>query len=182
MVRVKFILLFLFSFPLISHSQVRSLYNVSCGETIFGEPINLKNYQGKVLLIVNSASSHSRFPEELNQLRLLLTMYADSGLVVLIFPTNSFGKESKTNLQLQKTFVQREKIIVAAVAAVTGPTIHSLYDWLATKEKNGKAAAPVKADFQKYLIDKSGNLVGYFSGTMFPTDSTLLHAIESQFH
>lgn len=142
-----------------------------------GSVVNMASYQGKKILLVNIATGSSEVGQ-LAALQTLQTQYADS-LVVLAFPSNSFGHEARTNPQIaafcatnyQTTFV------IASKGAVRGDSIQPLYNWLSKMSENGTGDTQVEGDFHKYLISSSGELIGVYSAKVSPMDTVITHAV-----
>lgn len=140
---------------------------------IDGTAQKLSDYKGKVVLIVNVASGCGYTPQYAG-LEKLYEARKGAGLVVLGFPANDFGKqEPGTNEEIAEfctskfgvSFPMFEKI------AVTGPDQHALYKLLASQP------APVGGDpkwnFTKFLIDRSGKVVGRYDSKVKPDDAAL---------
>lgn len=167
-------------------------------KTIKGADASLGDYAGKVLLVVNVASKCGLTPQY-EGLEKLYTEYKDKGLVVLGFPANDFKEqEPGTNDEIATfcttnygvDFPMFEKLVA------TGPDKHPLYAELtkALPEKTGDAAAwrerlkgfgiattedpEVLWNFEKFLIDREGNVVGRFAPQVAPDDAALVGAIE----
>lgn len=143
--------------------------------------ISLSNYQGKVLLIVNTASECG-FTPQYEELEKLYQMFKNKGFEVLAFPSNDFGGQEPLNgkelqhfcsLNYHTTFPVFNKI------HVKGPQIHPLYKFLSNKQENGVVDVSPKWNFHKYLIDKNGKVVDYYLSTTSPTSSKIKNAIES---
>ncbi|MEO6911046.1 MAG: glutathione peroxidase [Edaphobacter sp.] len=171
---------------------------------ITGEGASLGDYRGKVLLIVNVASKCGLTPQY-DALEKLYTRFKDSGLVVLGFPANDFGsQEPGTNEEIQ-TFCRSTfgvNFPMFSKIAVTGPETHPLYQSLiavqpkatgATREgfrenlngflkKSGATTNPepgILWNFEKFLVDRQGNVVDRFSPEVVPDDPAVIAAIES---
>lgn len=144
---------------------------------IEGNQINMSAYQHKKILLVNIATGSTQ-ANQLTGLQQLHQTYGDS-LVIIAFPSNSFGNESKTNAEI-KQYCQNQHGVTFKIAsknAVTGGGIQSIYNWLSSKISNGMMDAVLTRDFQKFLIDTDGKLIGAFGGSVLPTDSQLINAI-----
>jgi len=158
-----------------------SIYSFSVTDTQGGN-INLNNYQHKAILIVNIATGNSSRVSQLAGLQQLQQQYAGN-LVVIGFPSNSFGNETRSNTEIQQ-FCQSNYGVsfpLAAKGSVDSTGIQPLFYWLTTKAENGNLDTRVKGDFQKFLIDSDGTLVGVFSGTVLPNDNELISAITASF-
>lgn len=148
--------------------------------TIDGKPQQLDTYRGKVVLVVNVASFCGYTPQY-EQLQALYTKYADSGLVVVAFPSNDFGaQEPGTSAEIREfcsmnygvTFPLFEKIVVK------GADMHPLYKWLVAGGGKQEFAAEIPWNFEKFLISKEGHVIGRFNYKVRPDDPQVLSAIE----
>jgi glutathione peroxidase len=156
-----------------------SIYNITVTDTQAAN-IPLNNYQQKLMLIVNIATDDSARTPQLAGLQQLQQQFANS-LVVIGFPSNSFGHEPRSNAAI-KQFCQTTygvSFLLAAQGPVKGATIQPVYNWLTKLTENGAMNTEVKGDFQKYLIDRNGNLVGVFSGKVLPMDNQIVSAINA---
>lgn len=148
-------------------------------ENIDGEPTPLSMYEGKVLLIVNTASKCGYTPQY-EGLQALYEKYKKEGLVVLGFPANNFGgQEPGTNEEI-KQFC-RVKFDVSfpmfTKISVKGEDIHPLFNYL-TKEENADFTGDIKWNFEKFLIDKKGKLVHRFRSAEKPQSDEIINAID----
>lgn len=134
-----------------------------------GEPVELKQFAGKVLLIVNTASACG-FTPQYDGLEKLQQDFAARGFSVLGFPCNQFGGQEPGNAQqiesfcttnYQVTFPLFEKI------DVNGAHTHPLYNFLKS-EKSGLLGSGIKWNFTKFLVDRSGKVVERFAPTTKP--------------
>ena len=157
----------LFSFRNFVMAQ-KSIYEVKIND-IKGDPIDLKQFQGRYILFVNVASECG-FTSQYKDLEKLYQKYKKS-LVVIGVPCNQFGgQEPGTAKQIEQfcskkygvSFLLTEKI------QVKGKLKHELYSWLTDKKINGKSSSSVKWNFQKYIINPDGELVDYFYSTTKP--------------
>ena len=146
---------------------------------IDGKKIELSEYKGKYVLFVNVASNCG-FTRQYKDLQSLYDKYNDE-LVVVGVPCNQFGgQEPGSEEQISifcsekynVTFPMTEKI------AVRGSDQHQLYKWLTSKELNGRKNSSVKWNFQKYLIDKDGNLIDYWYSLTSPTSTKITNYIK----
>lgn len=132
---------------------------------IIGNDVSLSRYKGKVLLIVNVASKCG-YTRQYADLQALYEEYKEDDFVVLGFPANNFlNQEPKSNEEINRfctskfgvTFPMFSKI------SVKGKNQHPLYQYLTTKELNGRKNFPVKWNFQKFLVDKNGKIREVFN-------------------
>lgn len=136
-------------------------------------------FEGKKILIVNIATGSDKV-SQIGQLQNLYQQYQDS-LVVIAFPSNSFGNEPKTNTEIRETCetVFNTSYIIAQKGDVTGANMIPVYQWLSSQAANGVMNAVIKGDFQKCLIDAEGNLIGVFGPDTDPLDARIRNAITS---
>lgn len=153
-----------------------SIYSLSFTD-IDGNTVNMGSYQNKKILLVNIATNSPRVAQ-LAGLQQLHQQHGDS-LVVIAFPSNSFGNETRTNAEI-KTFCQNNYGVtfkIAAKGSVAGLALQPVYDWLAHVAQNGVGNVAIGKDFQKVLIDKEGNIIGVFAPSVSPTDQIIVNAI-----
>jgi len=162
----------------IKNNQTMSLYNIEIN-SLDGSPINLNDYKGKHILLVNVASECG-FTGQYEDLQKLYDTYQDK-LMVIGVPCNQFGgQEPGTSDQIQSfcsknygvTFLMTEKI------DVKGDGQHPLYKWLTNKDLNGIKSTSVKWNFQKYLIDGNGDFVDYFYSITKPLSSKITRQLK----
>lgn len=147
-----------------------SLYEFTM-KSIRGKDVNLDQYRGNVVLIVNTASKCGLTPQ-LEGLQKLYDQYQAQGLEILGFPCNQFGKqdpgsdeeiESFCDLNYGVTFPMFSKI------DVNGKDEHPLYTWL-KDQQGGILGDSIKWNFTKFLIDREGNVVERFAPQTEPAD------------
>lgn len=137
-----------------------------------GQETSLNEFQGKVLLIVNTASKCGLTPQY-EALESLYKKYKDSGFVVLGFPCNQFGEQEPgtekeivefCSLTYDVTFPIFSKI------DVNGDNTHPLYSFLKKSSPGLLGSEAIKWNFTKFLIDRNGNIVDRFAPTTKPED------------
>jgi glutathione peroxidase len=140
-------------------------------KTASGEEKSLQDYEGQVLLIVNTASKCG-FTPQYEGLQKLYEKYRDRGLVVLGFPCNQFGgQEPDTDEEIQ-SFCQVNYGVTFPVFAkieVNGKHAHPLYQYL-KKEASGVLGDAIKWNFTKFLVDRQGKVQGRFAPTTKPAE------------
>lgn len=144
---------------------------------IDGRPLELKDFAGKAVLVVNVAS-YCGFTPQYTDLQDLHEAYGSKGLVVLGVPSNDFGaQEPRGESEIAKfcDSVYGVTFPLTAKQTVIGPDAHPLYKWIAAQA--GEGAAP-KWNFHKYLIGKDGSLVGAWPSRVRPGGSEIVEAIE----
>ena len=143
-----------------------------------GSHKNLGEYKGKVLLIVNVASKCG-FTKQYTDLEKLYQQHKED-LVVIGLPCNQFGSQEPGNESEIKQFCSKNfgvSFILTEKVNVKGDNITPLYRWLTNKSFNGKQSSSVKWNFQKYLVDRNGNLVNYFYSTTNPMSEKITSLI-----
>ena len=134
-----------------------------------GNIINFNDFRGKLILIVNTASASERNTQFI-QLDSLCRSYG-SDLVVIAFPSNDFLHEPKSNSELQTISAGfASNFFLAAKCMVTGEGISPVYRWCTQKLYNGVMDSEIKADFQKFIINRTGKMIGFYSGRITPID------------
>jgi len=162
----------------INKETTMPIYDITIND-IEGNTIKLSDYKGKYVLFVNVASNCG-FTRQYKELQKL---YKDNDekLVVVGVPCNQFGGQEPGNEEkisifcsenYNVTFPMTEKV------SVRGSNQHPLYKWLTSKELNGRKNSSVKWNFQKYLIDKEGNLIDYWYSLTSPTSSKITNYIK----
>jgi glutathione peroxidase len=154
-----------------------SIYEYSV-DGLTGGKIDFADFEGKKILIVNTASKCGMTPQYA-QLEELYQEYNDR-LVIIGFPANNFGnQEPGTNDDIAEFCELNYGVSfpMAAKISVKGEDIHPLYKWLTTKSYNNFADSEVTWNFQKYLIDEKGNLIAVFPPRTLPTSDDIISAI-----
>ena len=157
--RVIVIFLGMMLWASVGHAQT-SLHDFTV-ETIDGESFDLSQLEGKKVLVVNTASKCGLTPQY-EGLQELYETYKDEGFVVIGFPANNFlNQEPGSNADIKEFCTSSYGVSFPMMAkiSVKGKDMHPLYQWLTQKEKNGKEDAPVKWNFQKFMIDENGQWV-----------------------
>ena len=164
------------SYRMANEMDTSVIYNLPLND-IDGNPINLGQFQGKKILIVNTATNSS-YVSQYDSLEQLYQKYKDR-LVIIAVPSNSFANENSDNTTI-KNFVMRNyhiHYILAQKTDVTGDTQSALYSWLTHIEQNNMMSNGVEGDFFKFLIDKSGKLVGAFVPSVDPMSDDMQSVI-----
>ena len=143
-----------------------------------GADVDLAQYAGKLVLVVNTASKCGLTPQ-FKGLQELQDTYGDRGLVVLGFPCNQFaGQEPGTEAEI-KAFCEVKFDIdfpMTAKADVKGDSRHPFYAW--AEEKLGEGAVPVW-NFHKILIGADGEAVAAFGPRTEPQDESITSAVKA---
>ncbi len=162
-------------------AQGKTLYDFKV-TTLEGAPFDLSTLKGKKVLVVNTASKCGLTPQY-DTLQKLYDTYRDRNFVIVGFPANNFSnQEPGTNSEIKEfctrnygvTFPMMSKI------SVKGEDIDPLYKWLTSKSMNGVLDAPVTWNFQKFMIDEQGKLVGFVSPKEKPDSEKIISWIEGK--
>jgi len=167
--------------PTAQGQDKKSFYNFKV-TAIDGKPFDFSSLKGKKVLIVNTASKCGHTPQYA-QLEELYKKYGGDKFVIIGFPANNFlRQEPGTNEQIREFCTVNYGVTFPMMAkiSVKGNDIHPLYKWLTTKAENGVMDAPVKWNFQKFMIDENGQLVGMVPPGDLPTVDKIVNWIESK--
>ena len=145
-------------------------------KSISGEQIDLKDYKGKVVLVVNTAS-YCGFTNQYNDLQSLWEKYKSDGLIVLGVPSNSFNQEKKEDSDVKKFCEVNFNINfpMTSIYEVKGDNAHAIYKW--AMNNHGKSAIP-KWNFHKILIGKDGKIVDTFVSFTNPTSKKITKILD----
>ena len=145
---------------------------------IDGQPLPLSSFEGKTVLVVNTASRCGYTPQY-QGLQALHRKYRDRGLVVLGVPSNDFGAQEPGGAEEIQNFCESHfgvEFPLADKVKVTGEEAHPFFVWAA--KEMGPLAQP-RWNFHKYLIAPDGRLVEWFSSATEPEAHSVCHAIET---
>lgn len=130
---------------------------------------SLSEYEGKVLLIVNTASNCG-FTPQYKGLQEIYDTYKDQGFEVLGFPCNQFGNQEPGTSEEIQSFCEINYGVAFPIFEkidVKGANIHPLFQYL-TKEASGFMTDSIKWNFTKFLVDRSGNVIDRYAPTTSP--------------
>lgn len=153
----------------------QSFYDLSA-TTIDGAQQSMSEYRGKALLIVNTASQCG-FTRQYEGLQKLYERFKDKGLVVLGFPSNDFGSQEPGVDSEIKHFCSSKFGVTFPMFSkvqVLGTGRAPVYQFL-TSSTGG---TEVGWNFDKFLVDRTGHVVGRFESNVKPTDPELVAAVE----
>ena len=146
-----------------------------------GKDVKLSDYKGKVLLIVNIASKCG-FTPQLGGLEEIYEKYKDRGFEILGFPSNQFGGQEPLEKEQISDFCQVNYGVsfkIMEKSLVRGSEKNDVFKFLTTKKLNGKVGTSPLWNFFKYLVDRNGKVVDYYSSMTTPTDAKLIKQIEA---
>jgi glutathione peroxidase len=157
-----------------------SIYDAKIN-TLEGEPADLSEYKGKALLVVNVASKCGLTPQY-EGLEKLHEQYAGRGFEVLGFPCNQFmGQEPGTAEEIAEfcSVTYGVTFPMTAKVDVNGEDAHPLFQRLTAAPDAAGAAGDVQWNFEKFLLDSSGEVVGRFRPKTLPDSAEVRTAIEA---
>ena len=159
--------------------KMNSIYDFSLKD-IDRKEVNLSQYRGKVVLVVNVASRCGYTPQY-EGLQKIYTKYKDRGFVILGFPANNFMSQEPGTDEEIKTFCSTKYNVTFPIfskISVKGDDIHPLYKYLTSKETNPEFGGDIKWNFSKFLVDKSGKIIARFEPKVTPESDPVIQAIE----
>jgi glutathione peroxidase len=169
------LLFFLMTISFTGFAQTSGFYDFKV-KTLEGGDFDFSTLKGKKVMIVNTASKCGNTPQY-KDLEETYEKY-QGDLVIIGFPANNFaGQEPGSAAEIRKFCTENYGVTFPMMAkiSVKGDDMAPIYKWLTSKEKNGVMDSEVKWNFQKYLIDEKGKLVGVVN----PTDKVTSDKVTS---
>ena len=142
-----------------------------------GSALNLSEYKGKVIIIVNVASQCG-FTKQYEDMQNIWEKYQSKGIVMLGIPSNDFGKQEPGTSEEIKNFCEAKFGITFPMTekvSVKGPESHPFYIW--ARENHGKSAIP-KWNFHKIIVGRNGKIDDTFASITNPSSKKFIEAIE----
>lgn len=161
---------------LLMTAKTTNLYDFTMDD-IDGKPVHLGQYKGKALLVVNTASFCGNTPQY-TELEAIYEQYHDKGFEILAFPANNFGQqEPGTNAEIKGFCLTKYSVSFPLFSkiSVKGSDKHPLYQYLTEKSP---FPGEVEWNFQKYLVDRNGNVVARFPHRMKPSSPEIVKEVE----
>ena len=144
---------------------------------IDGKPVSLSQFKGKVVMLVNTASLCGNTPQY-SDLETMYETYKDKGFEILAFPANNFGQqEPGTNEEIKGFCLTKYSVgfPLFSKISVKGSDKHPLYQYLT---EQSPFPGEVEWNFQKYLVDRSGNVVARYHHRTKPTAAEIVKDVE----
>jgi glutathione peroxidase len=158
-------------------AQTSMVYGFTLND-IDGKPVSLSQFRGKVLLLVNTASFCGNTPQY-TDLEKMYEQYREKGFEILAFPANNFGQqEPGTNAEI-KTFCYTKYSLsfpLFSKISVKGGDKHPLYRYLT---EQSPFPGEVEWNFQKYLVDREGNIAARYHHRTAPLSDEVVRGIEA---
>ncbi len=153
-------------------------------QTIDYGGLHLRDFAGKVLMIVNVASRCGYTPQYAGLEQLYLT-YKDQGLVIIGIPSDDFGQgEPGSNPEI-KQFCHRKYDVTFPMMSKSLINLNPrlpIYDYLTDQQQNPRTGGSIKWNFTKFLIGRDGKVLSRFEPAVEPADASLVSAVEDALH
>ena len=147
-----------------------------------GQILLLKEWRGKKILVVNTASNCG-YTEQYNELQQLHETYGHL-VRVIAFPSNEFGEQEKADDTLIIRFCQDnfgvQFPVAKKCAVLPSPQQHPIFRWLSSKEQNGWNDQSPRWNFCKYLVNEEGMLTHYFDPAVSPMSEVVIESITNK--
>ncbi|MBI1780890.1 MAG: glutathione peroxidase [Sphingobacteriales bacterium] len=164
----------LFLVLLLTTVTTSSIYDFKVDALSKGKSINLADYKGKKILIVNTASKCG-FTPQYEGLEKLYETYKNE-LVIIGFPANNFGSQEPGSNEEIGEFCKKNYGVsfpMASKVSVKGDDIHPLFQYLVAEAKKLGKDDPIKWNFTKFLLDENGKLIDVFPSKVKPMDEEI---------
>jgi glutathione peroxidase-family protein len=147
---------------------------------IDGKDVNLSDYRGKVVMIVNVASKCG-FTPQYTALEAMYKKYADQGFVIIGFPANNFhSQEPGTDADIKAFCTSKYEVTFPMMSkiSVKGADKAPLYKFLTEPVSAGDFTGEIGWNFTKFIVDRNGNVIARFASATKPTDEKLVGIVE----
>jgi glutathione peroxidase len=154
--------------------QTQTIYDFKV-PSLNGGSIDFADFKGKKILIVNTASKCG-FTPQYEDLETLYKKY-EGKLVIVGFPANNFFSQEPGSNETIEAFCKKNYGVtfpMAAKISVKGKDIAAIYKWLCNKSENGVMDAKVSWNFNKFLLDENGKLIGHFKSKVKPMSEEIV--------
>lgn len=154
-----------------------SFYSLQ-GELCGDKRLDFKTFQGKKVLLVNTASGCG-FTEQFDQMQKLFKQY-NAELVVIAFPTNDFDTDNNNDEQIALFCRENFRVsfpILKKSSVKKSKSQNNIFKWLTNPAENGWNSQPPTWNFCKYLVNEKGILTGYFGSAIEPIGKEIINAI-----
>jgi len=149
-------------------------------QDLYGNTFDFSTLKGKKIMVVNTASECGLTPQY-EDLQKLYDTYKDKNFIIIGFPANNFGKQEPGTDKEIATFCKENYGVtfpMMSKISVKGKDMHKVYQFLTQKEKNGLENSKVVWNFQKYLLNKKGELFKVIPPKTLPTDPGIISWIK----
>ena len=162
-------------------ADANSIHHLKAEPLMSDEEMALSKYKGRVLLVVNTASKCGLTPQY-EDLQKMHEEYNTKGLSVIGFPSNDFMSQEPGTEEEIASFCEKNygvEFDMFQKVKVKGNDKHPVYQFLTEKDKNGVMDSSVSWNFQKYLLNKNGELVAFFSPKVGVYEPEVIAKIDS---
>lgn len=177
-VQILMILIFSIAYTM-TNAQDKSFFDFTV-KTIDGKNLDLSQFKGKKILVVNTASKCGNTPQY-KDLEDLYEKYGGDHFTIIGFPANNFGhQEPGTDAQIKEFCTSNYNVTFPMMSkiSVKGDDMAPVYKWLTEKSENGVMDSEVTWNFQKYMIDEDGRLVGFVKPGTSPKCDKIMNWIK----
>ena len=146
-----------------------SFYDFKAND-INGKEVSMSSYEGKVVLIVNVASSCG-FTPQYEGLQKLYDEHKEQGLEILAFPCNQFGEQEKGGGEEIKNFCEKNYSITFPIfekVEVNGNDAHPIFKFIKEQKKGFMGTESIKWNFSKFLLSKNGEVIKRYGSLDVP--------------
>lgn len=157
-------------------AKASTVYDFTLND-IDGKPVSLNQYKGKVIMLVNTASFCGNTPQY-SDLEKMYETYKDKGFEILAFPANNFGQqEPGSNAEIKGFCLTKYSVgfPLFSKISVKGEDKHPLYRYLT---EQSPFPGEVEWNFQKYLVDRAGNVVARYHHRTKPVADEVVKDVE----
>ena len=174
---MRFLLSALFLWAAVTNVSAANLFELTTKD-IDGSDLPLNEFQGKVVLVVNTAS-RCGFTPQYKALEEVFQKYHNRGFVVLGFPSNDFYQELSSNEEIKK-FCEGYRISfpLFASSSVTGSNKQPVFEFLTNSSAYQAMRGEVRWNFEKFLVDRKGQVIARYTSAVSPNHPQLLDDIE----
>jgi len=157
----------------------KSIHNFNV-QDIYGNDFDFKSLKGKKVMVVNTASKCG-LTNQYTNLEKLYKQFKNKNFIIVGFPANNFlWQEPGSNEKIANFCKENYGVSFPMMSkiSVKGSAIHPVYKFLTKKSENGVLDSSVSWNFQKYLVDKDGNLIDYWYSLTSPMSSKITNYIK----
>ena len=174
---MRFLLGTLFVFITFTAASASNLFELTAPD-IDGSQLPLEEFQGKVIMVVNTAS-RCGFAPQYRGMEEIYRKYQDQGFVVLGFPSNDFNQEFSSNEKI-KEFCEGFRISfpLFASASVKGPKKQPVFNFLTNSSPHKAMQGDVRWNFEKFLVDRQGQVIARYPSAVPPTHPQIVNEIK----
>lgn len=161
--------------------SAENFYNLKAAK-INGDSLNFSDLKGKKLLIVNVAS-YCGYTYQYSELQSLYSQYGGDKFEIVAFPANNFSNQepgSDSSIYEFCTDTYKVTFTMMSKISVKGADKHPVYQWLTLKSKNGVVDQEVLWNFQKYLVNEAGQIVGIYGSKVSPLAKEIVDWVKEE--